>query len=54
MITPDKKRHHPRIGEILLDYGLITQEQLVRDRLRQEIVLDRYLKGWAFLTVIHC
>ncbi len=30
MITPDKKRHHPRIGEILLDYGLITQEQLVR------------------------
>lgn len=30
MITPDKKRHHIRIGEILLDYGLITREQLVR------------------------
>ena len=30
MITPDKKRHTPRIGEILLDYGLISKEQLVR------------------------
>lgn len=35
MITPDKKRQHNRIGEILLDYGLITQEQLVRALDRQ-------------------
>jgi len=52
MITPDKKRHHPRIGEILLDYGLITQEQLVRALDRQVETGNRLgsvLEGLGFL-----
>ena len=52
MIAPDKKRPHPRIGEILLDYGLITQEQLVRALDRQVQSGDRLgsvLEGLGYL-----
>ncbi len=52
MIAPDKKRQHPRIGEILLDYGLISQEQLVRALDRQVQSGDRLgsvLEGLGYL-----
>ena len=52
MITPDKKRQSPRIGEILLDYGLITSEQLIRALDRQVQSGDRLgsvLEGLGYL-----
>ncbi|UCH79849.1 MAG: PilT/PilU family type 4a pilus ATPase [Nitrospiraceae bacterium] len=52
MATPDKKRHHTRIGEMLLDYGLITREQLVMALDRQVQTGDHLgsvLEGLGYL-----